>query len=117
MKKFLLFCLLISAGTSFAQSLWQLMPEANIRLVGERQIIPSKYQTMQVDLAALQTLVTNVPERFTPAASIFSALPILDLPTPTGRMSRFRLTESPVMAPGITGKISPNPLLHRLRHR
>jgi len=99
MKKLLLFCLLLLASTSFAQSLWNQIPEANIPTIGERRIVPSKYQTMWLNLNALQTFLTDVPERFTPAAELNSALPVLTLPTPEGRITRFRLTESPVMAP------------------
>ena len=99
MRKFLLFCLLVSASSSFAQSLWETIPESSISTVGERRIIPSKYQTMWLNVNTLQSFLTNVPERFTAAANLNSALPILTLPTPEGRMSRFQLAESPVMAP------------------
>ncbi|MCY7329592.1 MAG: M12 family metallo-peptidase, partial [Saprospiraceae bacterium] len=100
MKKFLLFCLLALASPSFAQSLlWQQIPESDIPAVGQRYIVPAKYQTMWLNLNALQTLLTDVPERFTPATDLSLALPVFTLPTPDGRLNRFRLTESPVMAP------------------
>ena len=99
MRAFFISCLLACSSTAFAQSFWQPIPELSIPTVGERRIIPAKYQTMWLNLNAMQTFLTNVPERFTPAAEPLSILPLITLPTPEGRMSRFRLTESPVMAP------------------
>jgi len=101
MKKLLFFCLLLSASTSFAQSLWNPIAESAIPLVGERRTIPQKYQTMWLNLAVLEPLLATAPERFTAAAEPVASLPTLSIPNPEGRMQRFRLTESPVMAPAL----------------
>ncbi|MEO6040096.1 MAG: reprolysin-like metallopeptidase [Saprospiraceae bacterium] len=99
MKKFLLFISLAVASPSFAQSLWSDLPESSISVLGERRIVPTIYRTVWLNLEVLQPFLANVPERFSPEASDLISLPVLTLPTPDGRMSRFRLTESPVMAP------------------
>ncbi len=104
MKKFLFLGFMALANFSFAQSLWNTVSESSIPVVGERRIIPSLYHTVWLNLPVLQTLLADVPERFSPAAMSTSALPILTLPTPDGHMSRFRLTESPVMAPELQAK-------------
>ena len=101
MKKLLLFCLLAISSSSFAQSLWQPIPESAISLVGERRTIPQRYQTMWLNISVLEPLLATAPERFTSAAEPVSSLPVLSIPNPEGRMQRFRLTESPVMAPAL----------------
>ncbi len=101
MKKFFFFCLLVSASTSFAQPLWQPIPESAISLVGERRTIPQRYKTMWLNINLLEPLLATAPERFTAAAELVSGLPILSIPNPEGRIQRFRLTESPVMAPAL----------------
>ena len=101
MKKLLLFCLLAISSSSFAQSLWQPIPESAISLVGERRTIPQRYQTMWLNISLLEPLLATAPERFTAAAEPVSSLPVLSIPNPEGRMQRFRLTESPVMAPAL----------------
>ena len=99
MKKFLFLVFMAWANFSFAQALWNTFSESSIPVVEERRITPSLYNTVRLNLSVLQTLLTDVPERFSPAAMSTSALPILTLPTPDGHLSRFQLTESPVMAP------------------
>ncbi|MEO6760579.1 MAG: reprolysin-like metallopeptidase, partial [Saprospiraceae bacterium] len=104
MKKLLLFALLALTSPVFAQSLWNDVPESSIPLVGERRIVPAVYRSVWLNLDILQPLLASAPERFTPAAENALSLPVLSLPTPDGRMSRFRLTESPVMAPELQAK-------------
>ncbi len=99
MKKFLVLVMLGLTSTGFAQSLWNDVAESNIPMAGERRIEPSVYRTVWLNLAGIQEFLAGAPERFTPAAANLSDLPVLSLPMPDGRFSRFRLTESPVMAP------------------
>ncbi|MCE7924866.1 MAG: T9SS C-terminal target domain-containing protein [Haliscomenobacteraceae bacterium CHB4] len=82
-----------------AQVLWSEIPENTILQKGERRIVPQVYRTVRLDQTLLQPLLAAAPERFTQAAAKGNDLPILTLPMPDGSTSRFRLTESPVMAP------------------
>lgn len=96
-----LFLLALSVALQ-AQSIWSDIAERDIP-AGERLIIPRVYRTVSVDLNALQSLLNDAPERFTPAANK-SELPVLTLPMPDGRTASFRLNESPVMAPALQDK-------------
>lgn len=91
------------AGALNAQSAWSDIAEQSIPKAGERLIIPQVYRTVSLDLKVLQPLLAAAPERFTPAAGK-NELPVITLPMPDGSMSSFRLTESPVMAPGLQAK-------------
>ncbi|MFN0214900.1 MAG: reprolysin-like metallopeptidase, partial [Saprospiraceae bacterium] len=86
----------------FAQNFWYDIPESKIPPIGERRIVPRLYRTVKIDLNALQPLLAAAPRRFTPAA-VGNTLTI-ELPTPDGHMSRFLLTESPVMMPELQAK-------------
>lgn len=100
LKKLTLLLLLFAfASTSNAQNLWSEIAEKNISQVGKRRIVPQTYRTIRLDKAILQPLLASAPERFTASAAKGSDLPILAVPMPDGKTSRFRLTESPVMAP------------------
>ncbi len=91
------------AGLLQAQTVWQEMPETNIPQTLERQIIPQRYRTVHFDAAALQAVLQTAPERFA-GANYKTAQPVLELPLPDGGSARFRLVESPVMAPGLQAR-------------
>jgi hypothetical protein len=62
-----------------------------------RQIIPSSYELLGVDLDELKTYLLQAPSGtgILPKYSDF----ILSIPTPDGEMADFRITQTPVMAP------------------
>lgn len=93
------FLLLAFASAVNAQAIWSEIAENAIPKTGERRIVPQVYCTVQLDQAVLQPLLASAPERYTAAAAKGKELPVLTLPMPDGSTSRFRLTESPVMAP------------------
>ncbi len=101
MLKKLTYTLLLSAFACAlnAQAVWSEISEAKIPKTGERRVVPQTYRTVRLDKTALQPLLTAAPERFTASASKTDDLPIIAIPMPDGKTSRFRLTESPVMAP------------------
>ncbi|MFN0033471.1 MAG: reprolysin-like metallopeptidase [Saprospiraceae bacterium] len=99
MKKLFLSVALLFPALFFAQNIWNDVAEPAIPLLGERRIVPRLYRTVKFDLSALQPLLAAAPLRFSPAA-VGNTLTI-ELPTPDGRTSRFLLTESPVMKPGL----------------
>jgi len=100
-KLFLLTVVTLLLQTSFAQVFWENIPETSIPLVGQRYVVPQKYHTAWLNVNGLESFLTNAPERFTPEAEEISLLPVLALPTPEGRITRFRLVESPVMHPDL----------------
>lgn len=98
-----LLCVLLTAQIALlnAQSLWTDCPETGIPRPGaaQRDIIPRKYRTVRLDLQQLQPLLAAAPERFTREAAD-NEITLL-LPMPDGSRQRFRLAESPVMAPAL----------------
>lgn len=100
-KLFLLTVVVFLVQTSFAQVFWENIPETSIPIVGQRYVVPQKYHTAWLNVNGMASFLANAPERFTPAAEDASLLPVLALPTPEGRIARFRLVESPVMHPDL----------------
>jgi subtilisin-like proprotein convertase family protein len=98
-----LLCTLVGFGVLNAQSLWLDVPTSAAPSAGERRIVPEKFRAMRLDLNALQVVLATAPEAFTPSASTQS-LPILEVPTPDGKISRFQIVETPVMAPELQAK-------------
>lgn len=95
--------LIAFTGALNGQAIWSEVAEKNIPQIGERLIVPQVYRTLRLDAAALHPVLAGAPERFTPAAAK-NDLPVLSLPMPDGSTGRFRLTESPVMAPELQAK-------------
>lgn len=72
-----------------------------------RRIIPTQFQLFHTDYPALVAALAGAPMEFTAEAG---AQPLmLVLPTADGRMTSFRLAESPVMAPELAAKF---PAIH-----
>ena len=69
--------------------------EHSVPTGGERRIVPQKYRTAQLDVAALQSFLQKAPVQS--ATMKPEALPVLALPLPDGQTGRFRLVESSVM--------------------
>ncbi|MFN4253865.1 MAG: reprolysin-like metallopeptidase [Saprospiraceae bacterium] len=97
LKKLLCLTVLLSIGLGqvFAQNLWTDVQERAIQPVGQRVIVPQKYRTVALDLAAIRPVLAAAPERFAPAAADNET--VLQIPMPDGSFQRFRLFESPVM--------------------
>ena len=98
-----LLCILVGTGLLNAQSMWLDVPASAAPLVGERRINPEKFRAMRLNLNVLQPVLASAPELF----SSFSAadnLPVIELPSPDGKMVRFQIAETPVLAPEIQAK-------------
>ncbi|GAB4495365.1 MAG: hypothetical protein OHK0019_24210 [Saprospiraceae bacterium] len=91
--------LLVLVGAANAQTIWSDVAEDDIPPAGERRIVPQVYRTVRLDKNVLLPLLAAAPERFTAAALQKNNLPVIAIPMPDGKTMRFRLTESPVMAP------------------
>ena len=102
-KSILLVLLSLSAGLLPAQTIWREISENTLPQTQERRIVPQRYRTVQLDAGALKTLLLAAPERFA-TANRTGREPILELPMPNGGSARFRLVESPVMAPALQAR-------------
>lgn len=99
MRTLLTFCLLFTFVASFAQ--WNDVSENDIQLRtdSEREIIPSEYRVLSLDLPTLKEQLAHAPlERSgeTPLS--------IHLPLPDGTMEAFTVFESPIMMEGIAAR-------------
>jgi len=82
---------------------WQTLDRVPLkRALGRAGIRPEKFQPIALNRERLMPLLDQAPLEFTDAAR--TASPILVIPMPDGRFDRFRIAESPVMAPGLAEK-------------
>ncbi len=89
---------LLAAG----QEIWSDVPEAQIPVQGERWIVPAQYRTVALDSTALQAVLQAAPLEGSANAGVADV--ILALPLPGGDYGRFRIEESPIMAPELAAR-------------
>ena len=93
---------------SFSQgssaSLWNVIPESSIENADKREEKPVAYKTYSLDLQAMQSLLQNAPMEGTSNGRISQT--VVEIPMPDGKLSRFRVVESPVMEPAL-GRMYP----------
>ena len=65
-----------------------------------RWIRPERFHAVHLDPAALREALARAPREFTPAA----ASAMIEFPMPDGSLARFRVCESPIMAPELAAK-------------
>lgn len=85
-----------------AAVLWSDVDERNFTPAGERWIVPQQYRVVELNVAALQATLAAAPLEGTPAAAESDV--VLALPLPDGGYGRFRIFQSPVMAPELAAK-------------
>ncbi|MBK9336777.1 MAG: hypothetical protein IPM98_09380 [Lewinellaceae bacterium] len=97
--------LLAQTCALFSQNIWTDIAEKAIPVPQKavRQIVPRAYRTVRLDLNQIQPLLVAAPVRFRPADGSEQEI-VLTLPLPDGTWSRFRIAESPVMAPALQAK-------------
>jgi len=66
-------------------------------------LTPQKYLVFRLNAAALTELLGQVPMEFTEAARTKTV--IMEVPMPDGKMERFRVEESPVLAPSVAAQL------------
>lgn len=100
----ILLCLLFisQALNLFSQNYWLPQDGQPPVVSGERRIVPVQYRTLRLNIPQMQSALASAPERFTAAAAEQFAECVL--PSPDGGTARFRLFESPVMAPALQAK-------------
>ena len=84
-------------------ALWQLKSEESIASRGIRFIAPEKYLVYGLDQNSLKAVLAQAPMEFTDAARAENAT-ILELPTPEGKLERFRIEESPILSPELAAQ-------------
>jgi hypothetical protein len=82
--------------------LWRDVDERAITPAGERWIVPQQYRVLELNVDALQAVLAAAPLEGTPAAAESDV--VLALPLPDGGFGRFRIVQSPVMAPELAAK-------------
>lgn len=103
MKKILTFCftaIIIATSTLKAQEytgLWSPINESQIPVNGERTIIPNKYKTYHITENAFKQAVFTAPSEKN--ITLANSPVIIELPMPDATFQKFRVVESPVMAP------------------
>jgi hypothetical protein len=91
-----------STANSFAAPLWTDVDAARVAVRGERQIVPTKARAMALNYVGMTQLLADAPLEKHVAApdSPFE----IELPMPEGGFARFRVVESPVMAPELAAR-------------
>ena len=93
---------LVSSGDALAISnqsedrLWR-ERERRVTTVASDREAPKPYQSLSLDETAQREVLRHAPMEFTKAAR--QTLVVMTLPMPDGTLARFRVEESPVMAP------------------
>lgn len=82
--------------------LWQEVNEASVPDSIERLLSPDRYRVMRLDVDTMQMVLDEAPREFTEAGQNSDV--ILYLPLPDGGYGRFRIVESPIMAPELAAK-------------
>jgi subtilisin-like proprotein convertase family protein len=91
------------AAFSQNENLWQDATENTFAKKDvRRQIVPDKYRTLSLDVAALEKILAKAPMRFSETAK--TSAPVLPIPFPEGKIQNFKLVEAPVMHPELAAK-------------
>ena len=90
------------AGT-LARNLWQDINEESLKgEQAERQIKPKAYRTVKIDKSGMEDLLAKTPMEVS-GQGVNSKM-VMILPMPDGTLSRYRIEESPIMAPELAAK-------------
>lgn len=81
------------------ERLWKITTGSRIEGGNERYALPSKYQTVQLNLAGIVDRLKNAPKEFTPSA-INSAVN-LEVPMADGSVQLFKMVETEIMHPDL----------------
>lgn len=93
---------IVRAQQRSSDGIWQEIDAATIPQQRKREIIPQAYRTFRLEKEALQQMLRRVPLEFTEAARNTEV--VMTLPMPDGRIERFRIEESPIMAPELAAR-------------
>jgi hypothetical protein len=82
--------------------LWQDIPEPFTSQIASRQIVPVQYRTISLDVNSLTSALLLAPMEGT--VLVNTSPFIISLPLPEGGYGRFRVVESPIMAPELQAR-------------
>ena len=101
---FLCFALaeMVQAQQKSSDGIWQEIDVARITNHRERTIVPQAYRTLRLNKSALQQRLSQAPMEFTEAAR--NSEVVVTMPMRDGEFHRFRIEESPIMAPELAAK-------------
>ena len=77
--------------------LWRSADQSRVPERGRRQVLPERSVAFRLDAQALKGLMRAMPLEFTSEARATSV--VMEVPMPDGSLSRFRIEDSPVLAP------------------
>jgi hypothetical protein len=83
-------------------TLWRQIDENTLRSRRENLTNDGNYRVFQVNQAALKELLAEAPLEFTAAAAQKNV--VLEVPMPDGTIVRFRIEESPMLAPAVAAQ-------------
>jgi hypothetical protein len=75
---------------------WSMISEGEVKIAGERQIVPSKYKVYHLSFDNLRSQLLTAP--IEQSTNINESNCVITLPAPNGEMQLFKVVESPVMA-------------------
>lgn len=84
-------------------SLWTKASENQIPARGERFFDPEKFLVFRLNQTALSGFLKQMPMEFTQAAQEQNV--VIEIPMPDGKLSRFRIVESPIVAPHVAREL------------
>jgi hypothetical protein len=84
-------------GLTSSDAVWETIGESEVPGPARRTNILGRYAILRLNKPALDKLLAAAPLENTPAAAATSV--VISLPLPDGRFSRFRVEESPMLAP------------------
>jgi hypothetical protein len=102
------FFLLLAAPVQANQSrdgIWADVDATDVQRSGQitpRAVMPAAYRSLRIDQAALDQVLSFAPAES--AVRVAESSVTLQLPLPDGRFERFRIVESPVMAPALAAR-------------
>ena len=98
-----IFFSLVAAASSGQNRFFKDAPESSFNITGQRRVIvPSKYRTLNMDIAAFTSFIKMIPSEN--AITNRNATPSIEMPLPGGEISRFHIWESSVVEPGLAAK-------------
>ncbi len=102
-------CLAMSLGffqvIGFAQkesSMWDLKTSDDVQSLGRQFIKPDKFLVYGLNRQAVKQILDDAPPEFTVAARMKNV--VLEIPSPDGKLQRFRIEDSPVLSPQVAAQ-------------
>jgi hypothetical protein len=92
----------VRAQQKSGEGLWREIEATEIATQGKREVVPQTHRTFRLNQEALWETLRKAPLEFTDAAPTTEV--VMTLPMPDGTIARFRIEESPIMAPELAAK-------------